>query len=85
MKKLIVLIITAVCLLSSFAPCDASPAIDDAARHCVSHCSLQCCGITLPKSTAINMPSPAILNTLNFRILPYQNPSLDGIEYPPNF
>ena len=85
MKKLLALIITAVCLLSSLAPCDASPTIDDDAQHCVFYCSFNCCSIVLPQITSINAPSFTTVKIFPLNSIPHQELFVSGIERPPNF
>ncbi len=85
MKNLLALIITAVCLLTSLAPCDASPAIDDDAQHCDSSCNFNCCSIALPQITSINTPSFTTVKIFPLNSIPHQETFVPGIEYPPNF
>ena len=85
MKKLLVLIITAVCILSSFAFCDAAHITDNDAQHCDSICNFNCCSIALPQIISIITPAITTFNISSLSYVPHQELFVSGIERPPNF
>ena len=86
MRKILLLIMCAVFLFSSFALCGASAQSNNSPpQHCIFNCYIHCCHLALPQAPAINIPVLATFNAPPFDYIPQQNLFLGGIDHPPKF